>query len=174
MAEDWPEPLPKKLKARWGIDMGVTIKRKNASFVSDLLKRYASKKVIAVGYPVGEEGTGLKYPNGKEVLDVAVYNNFGTETIPRRDFFTPGGANAVEAVKPVYRQQVKKLNRGETSVETILETAGPFAQAQMQLAIRDLSEPENAPSTIAEKGSNNPLVDDGLLQQAMSHVVRDK
>jgi len=154
--------------------MGAKVTRKNPGWIDQLRRRYNNQKVLALGFPIGEPGTGLSYPDGTVLLDVAVYNNFGTETIPRRDFFTPGGANAVEAAKPIARAGVKKINRGEATPEEILKKVGPIAQAQMQLAIRDLKEPPNAPSTIAQKGSDNPLVDTGLLQQSVSHVVRDK
>ena len=34
--------------------------------------------------------------------------------------------------------------------------------------------PENAPSTIAKKGSSNPLIDTGEMRSKVSHEVKNK
>lgn len=92
--------------------------------------------------------------------------------IPARDFMTPGGVNAVAATEPIKAALIPALNRGKVTIEGILEHMGPFAQAGVQKAIADLKDPPNAPSTIRQKGSDNPLQDTGQLVQTVTYAVR--
>lgn len=154
--------------------MVATVKQRNPNYISKLLDRYKSNKTVAVGFPVGTESAGLSYPDGKPLLDVAVDNNFGTEVIPRRDFMGPGGALAVERSKPIAKAGVKAVNAGATSLTSVLETMGLVGATAIKQTIVDLREPANAISTITAKGSDNPLVDTGLLAGSAMHIVRDK
>ena len=148
--------------------------RTNKDYIKDLVKRYQNDVTLAAGIPVGSKSASIAYPDGTELLDVAVTNNFGTDKVPRRDYMTPGGQNAVKKTAPIAKQQVLRINMDEQTVEGALKIMGPVAQAEMSLAVRDLRTPPNAERTIAEKGSDNPLVDTGLLQQSQTWVVRRK
>ena len=159
--------------------MSVTVKQKNKGWLEALIKRRKSGKVVAVGFPADKVG-GLKYPDGKDgedgqsVLKVAGYNNFGTEHIPRRDFMTPGGANAIEKTKDIRKKIVQKVDKGSATIDSSIEEMGSVAVAQIQNAIRDLKDPPNDPKTIKQKQSSNPLIDTPLMILSVTYEVRDK
>ncbi len=156
--------------------MSVTIKQKNPNAIADVLKRYRNNKQLAVGYPIGTDGVSTKYPDGTPVLLVAAANNFGAPSrgIPARDFMDQGGVRALEKTGPIAAELVKQLNAGDITIDQLLETLGPVAVAEFQQTIIDISDPPNAPSTVEEKKSSNPLVDTGLMNQSLTHIVRNK
>lgn len=153
--------------------MAATIKQKNPGWLDRLKKRRKSSKIVAVGFPAGEAG-GLRYPDGTAVIDVATYNNFGTDKIPRRDFMTPGGQKANEATAGLRKDIVKRVDAGQGDIDQDWDKIGAVGAAQIQLTIRDLKDPPNAPSTIAQKGEDKPLQDNGLLIQSVTFEVRGK
>ena len=64
---------------------------------------------------------------------------------------------------------------GKFSTNTAMKVMGMKVQADVQQAITVLSSPANAPSTIAKKGSSNPLIDTGHMRQSVSHrLVKSK
>ena len=154
--------------------MTVQVVQSNSGWLERLKRRYESNQELVLGYPKGSESAGLSYPDGTELLTVAAVNNFGSRSqgIPARDFMSAGSTGAVEATSPIAEVLIPKLNEGTITKERILETLGPVAEAEFKKAITELDEPENAESTIKAKGSSNPLIDTGLLQQSFTHAVR--
>ena len=69
--------------------MSATVKQKNPGWLKDLTKRYREGGQVAIGFPAGTDATGLAYPDGTRVVDVAVINQFGA------DFVHPGGTRYV-------------------------------------------------------------------------------
>lgn len=155
--------------------MSVTIRQSNPDAVADLIRRYQNSKSLAIGYPIGTEGTSTNYPDGTPVLLVAAANNFGAPSrgIPARDFMDQGGVRALEKTRPITESLVPRLNEGSMSIDDILELLGPVAVAEFQQTVVDIKDPPNADRTVEEKGSSNPLVDTGLMGQAMTYIVRD-
>jgi hypothetical protein len=94
--------------------------------------------------------------------------------VPARDFMTQGGVRALEKTGPISAKLIKKLNAGEMTIDQILDVLGPVAVAEFQQTIIDINDPPNAPSTVRKKGSSNPLVDTGLMNQTLTHIVRGK
>ena len=156
--------------------MAAKIKQKNPGWLKKLQSRYKKSKVIAVGYPLGSEGASASYPDGTPLLLVAAANNFGAPSrgIPARDFMTQGGVRALEKTAPIMKSLVKNLNKGKMTVDDILEQMGPVAVAEFQQTIIDISDPANTDKTIELKGSSNPLVDTGLLNQTLTYVIRSE
>lgn len=154
--------------------MTVEIRQSNPGWLEALKSRYKDKSELAMGYPKGSESAGLSYPDGTELLTVAAANNYGVKSknIPARPFMTEGADPAIEKTAPIAERLMPKLNDGTITKEQLLKTMGPVAQAEFQKAITELDEPENAPETIRRKGSSNPLVDTGLLQQSFTYAVR--
>ena len=121
----------------------------------------------------GEVAVG--FPSGKaqgDVIDIAVWNHFGTRTIPARPFLD----NAMRDNRAAYRKAMKtsavELLRGETAMSVVLNKLGLFAQGHVQAEIAALQDPANAPSTIKAKGSSSPLIDTGRMRQAVTYEVR--
>ena len=60
-----------------------------------------------------------------------------------------------------------KIRLGETSLQTVLRTLGNKAQDDIKAEIVSLSTPPNSPLTIELKGSQNPLIDSGLMKDSV-------
>ena len=48
---------------------------------------------------------------------------------------------------------------------------GEFMKDRIQVSITTLRSPGNAPATIREKGSSNPLIDEGFLRNSVAWVI---
>lgn len=126
---------------------------------------------VHVGFPSGEAD--------QDVINRAIWNNFGTSTgIPERPFMQ----NAMRANRAAYRAMMKAEARaivldavkgagGAAAKRKALSRLGIRAQGDIQAEITTLQMPPNAPSTIKQKGSSNPLVDTGEMRSAVSFKI---
>jgi len=121
---------------------------------------------VKVGVPAGGANP---YPDGTDVIDVAVANEFGTETIPERSFLRSAIRENKGAYKKLNRKHLKKIRK--MTAEKALELLGTEAAGHVADKVNDVSTPPNAPSTRDRKGSENPLVDTGHLKQSITHEV---
>lgn len=132
-------------------------------------------KEVAVGYPRGKEGVGNPhYKSGASILQVAIWNNFGTENIPRRAFMELAAANMQPKYRKLLRDAVKRINAGEIKIETILKASGAMGEAEVRKAIDDGGWNPNSPETTARKGSEVPLIDSGDMRKYVTSVLREK
>lgn len=104
-----------------------------------------------------------------QVAEYAMYNEFGTETIPAR----PAIRNTADTMGDEWRDALGNLLWGGTDAETALATVGQQATEDVQEAIQGWTKPPNKPSTIARKwkGEDNPLVDQGDYQDAIAYQI---
>lgn len=139
--------------------------------LKDLAKRMTGPTKVLVGVPKGA-GT---YEDGLTLATVAAVNNFGSAdgTVPSRPFLVP----AIDKGSPQYRRlaelMLPKVMAGEMDMRVLLEQMGTLAEGHVKQEITDLRTPPNAASTIANKGSDNPLIDTGALRQSIRYVVDD-
>lgn len=158
---------------------GGSVKHRNPGYVSRLIDSFSSPPDIAIGFPVGK-ATSVQYPDGTPVVDVAVYNNYGTFNkdgsvhIPARPFLDIGGFRAVEQTKILRKKLFQMVRDGQITMEKAADIIGAKAAAVMKNTIRDFDDPPNAPATIRKKKSDNPLVDTGLMMQSVTWDVRKK
>lgn len=128
--------------------------------------------IVEVGFPAGETDS--------DVLERAVFNNFGTSRIPERPFMQ----GAMRANRTSYRSAMvagaKEIVRAAAAgkdpakvMRQVLRKLGIKAQGDIQEEITSLQSPPNAPSTIAQKGSSNPLIDSGELRASVTFKVKD-
>lgn len=148
-------------------------------FIEKIKRQYKEKFSIAVGFPAGKVGS-IQYPDGTPLIDVAVYNNYGTFNkdgtvhIPPRPFLDVGGLKAVEKTKALRIDLMRRVNEGQIPLEEAADIIGAKAASVVRLTIRNFSDPPNAESTIARKKSDNPLVDTGLLMKSVTWEIREK
>ena len=154
-----------------GDGMAVEFKRKDKDALKKVYERMGAigKREVAVGYPAGKASA---YPDGTAVAQVAAWNVFGTPRIPKRDFF----ALAKDDIKKEALEIMKLVAVAQTEEkqEVLMNLAGEAATSALKQAITDLDSPPNAPSTIARKGSSNPLIDTSHMRNSTTYVVRDK
>lgn len=126
---------------------------------------FSGPRRVKVGFPAGK--------TGGEILARATFNHFGTSTIPERPFIT----NAVRDNKGKYVRFLKAEGKGilidSTPPRLVLEKLGLMGQGDIQEEITNLSSPPNAPSTIRQKGSSNPLIDTGQMRGSVTYKVED-
>ena len=119
-----------------------------------------------------QEGTQHKSKEGElsDLVVIATANEFGTKRIPSRPFMR----NAMDKNQvTLFKTQLKMYSEvlaGTKNVRDALAVIGEVAVAKVKKEIRNLKFPPNAPSTIARKGSDNPLIDEGQLVQSITHV----
>lgn len=161
--------------------MTATTTQTNPNWLQRLQRRYSdAPKRVAYGYPKGTEAETVSYPDGTRVIDVAIWNEFGTERdgkqhIPPRPFLASTVDDVNKQCQPILDQSVVVLNEGNTErYDQLLDTAGSLAAGILKQRIIDLREPPNAPRTIKKKGSSNPLYDTGLLAQSATYKILDK
>jgi hypothetical protein len=139
--------------------------------LKELADRLNGNTRVLAGVP---KGAG-DYEDGLTIATVAAVNNFGSEDglIPERPFLGP----AIDKGAPQYRRlaelMLPKVMAGEMDMRILLEQMGQLAEGHIKKEITDLRVPANAASTIAAKGSDNPLIDTGALRQSIRYVIDD-
>lgn len=112
-----------------------------------------------------------KYPDGMHIAQVAFWNEFGTITAPSRPFFR----TTVKRQSPVWGDRLAKvLPAVGFDGQKALAILGQSARDDIENAIAQWATPPNAPSTVARKGFDKPLVDKGLMQRAVDFEVVGK
>ena len=159
--------------------MSITVKttQKNPGWVEKLKARMSkqSKREVAVGYPRGESGVGNPhYDTGASILEVAIWNNFGTSRIPPRPFMENSSAPLQEMWKKMCKDAQKRINAGEISEETVCKAAALKGESIIRNEIDAIMEPPNSPQTIKRKGSAKPLIDSGDMRKFVKGIVRNK
>ncbi|MDA8485851.1 hypothetical protein NNO07_22520 [Pseudomonas resinovorans] len=124
------------------------------------------------------KGAGLKagfletatYPEGTPVATVAAANEFGDPEIerPPRPFFR----NAIQEKSERWADGLGELIKSGNSAEQSLALTGEAIRNDIQESIRKFSDPPLAPSTIAQKGFEKPLIDSSVMINAVDYEVR--
>ena len=92
-------------------------------------------------------------------------------TIPERPFIRSTFDNEIDGMRDSIDKAKIKLVLGELDKESFLKRLGLFLQGKIVERIDRSKEwaAPNAPSTISQKGSDHPLVDEGRLRQSITH-----
>lgn len=88
-------------------------------------------------------------------------------TIPARPWLVPGVQSGTVEYLRVIEKGVKKGD----NLDMVLERVGIVATGKVQQYMTDLRSPPNAPSTIAKKGSSNPLISSGAMRASVTYSV---
>ena len=156
--------------------MSVKIKRKNPKAIENLLATWskAARLEVAVGFPVGTNGARMHPRAEMPNYQLAAILQFGSVTrgIPARDFMGLGADYSIKAIRPILENAVPAINRNSANIPIVLKQVANTAQDEYKSAMTNLKTPANAPSTIEQKGSANPLIDEGDLQGSVTAVVR--
>ncbi len=124
---------------------------------------------VMVGVPAGkteEDGTSLAL--------VAAVNEFGSQDghVPERSFLRAGIRENLAEFKRMNEVTLKALANGRTTEGHALGLLGELAKSKVQDKIGRGPFTPNAPSTIAKKKSEKPLVDSGNLRQSITYEIR--
>lgn len=117
---------------------------------------------------------GVRGGGDSELVIIAASNEFGAPSVnvPERSYLR----STVDEKRADYAAALTRIVRDEVDGKRVarlgLERLGAKAAGDVQRKIVALRDPPNAPSTIAAKGSSNPLIDTGRLRQSIDWVVR--
>lgn len=125
---------------------------------------------------IGILGESAQETDGSDfrLVDVAVVNEFGSKDghIPER----PAHRETYETNKANVKQQASKaaaaIMMGHLLEQQGLNRLGLWYTGVLKQGIIGWHEPPNAPSTIAKKGADNPLIDTGRMVNSIQHEVR--
>ena len=115
-----------------------------------------------------------KYPDGTPIAAVAAWNEYGTERngqqhVPERPFFRNAIRGAPDELLEVIKEKIDP--RTMAFDEKVAGAVGQVMVGRVQKSITTLRDPPNAPSTIAGKGSSNPLINNGDMRKAATYRV---
>lgn len=133
--------------------------------LAGLAEKLGEGKVLRVGFLEGET-----YPDGTNVAQVAFWNEYGTIKSPPRPFFR----QMIAAKSPGWGAALgKNLIATSYNADAALKRVGGGIKDQLTKSIVDFSSPNNAESTIAKKGFDNPLIDSGQMQRAVDFDIKE-
>lgn len=154
------------------------IQQKNPDWIKNLTMRLKEqdKMEIAVGFPVGAEGIGQPhYPTGASIIDVAIWNEFGTSGgIPPRPFMKNAGPQLQENFKRQMQAAQPRINSGDLDVATAYNAIALESEGIIRTSIDTGGYAPNHTQTIKRKGSATPLIDTGAMRAAATSKVRNK
>ena len=125
------------------------------------IKRLTSDKTVLVGI---HEDAGATDGGDLTMAQLGAIQHFGTQTIPARPWLDVG-------VKSGTQDYLEVIQNHSDDIDNALEIIGQIAVGKVQQYMTDLQSPANAPSTIARKGSSNPLIDTGALRQSVTYSI---
>ena len=134
--------------------------------MAELARKLGRPATLKVGF-LGN----ATYPDGKPVAMIAAINEYGAPSRgqPPRPFFRRM-INAKQGEWPAAIAGV--LQAQGNDVEKALDIAGAAIAGQLRQSIVDLVDPPLAPSTIARKGHDKPLVDTSHMLKSVDHEVK--
>lgn len=140
------------------------------------------KKILAQMKALGQKRVNVGIHNdagihdesqGMTIAAIAYINEYGTRDgrIPPR----PAHSNAFDDNKASLDNLINRLTKGvsegKLTAQKAAEILGQTHEDNVKQSITNLRTPENAPYTIAQKGSSNPLIDTGQTRNSVRYVV---
>lgn len=159
-------------KSKGGVN--VQFKRVNPTWAKALSKHVKGLcgNEVAVGFPLGSKAASVTYPNGASVLQVAMWNEFGTRKIPARDFMGQAAEVIKKDLNGTMASLVKKAQQGKVSAREVYAKCALFGETAIKDTITNGNFAPNAPFTVEMKESDRPLIDTGQMRASVASVVR--
>lgn len=111
---------------------------------------------------------------GDTVLDIAIANEFGTETIPQRSFIRAWFDENRTKNKEAIKRMLQSVIGGKRTRTQAFELLGQAFVGQIQRKIAQGISPPNSPATVAWKGSSKPLINTGQLRTSITYAIDGK
>jgi len=146
-----------------------------------------AKLQVRVGY---QRGGDSDPESGADIVDIAAWNELGTEHIPSRPFLRQSVDKNRKLITAGCREQIGKLVEGKATTRDVLEELGKMQIDLIRREIRTGGFAPNAPITVhggwmrnqksgkpfyvKGKKSDTPLIDTGRLRSAIQFVIEAK
>ena len=108
------------------------------------------------------------------VADIATFHEFGTSTVPQRSFIRAWYDERQEFIAATLQSQMKLVVAGKITGEVAAERIALAFEGDVKKRISRGIPPPLQPETIARKGSSKPLIDTGMLRNAVRGRVEVK
>ena len=136
--------------------------------LANIAKRLDGASELRVGFL-----EGATYPDGTPVATVAATNEFGRpdKGQPPRPFFR----TMIDENSPNWGRQIGKLlkaNGGDS--EAALDAMGSVIKGQLQRSINQFTSPPLAPSTVAAKGFDKPLISTAHMIKSIDYEIAER
>jgi hypothetical protein len=136
-----------------------------------LVRRVYGVKAPTIKVGILSSDGEKKYEDAVTVLEVAVWNEFGTDQTPERSFIRAWFDENEGRLREAMRRMMVSVVAGKRTKEQALEILAQRCVGEIQKRIAAGINPPNAESTIERKGSDKPLVDTGQLRSSISYRV---
>lgn len=132
--------------------------------LAGLAEKLAAGKTLRVGFL-----ETAKYPDGTNVAQVAFWNEYGTKNAPPRPFFR----QTIAAKSSGWGSALgKNLTATRYDTDKAMALVGTGIKDQITRSIVEFQSPGNAPSTIAAKGFDKPLIHSGDMSRSVDFDVK--
>jgi hypothetical protein len=129
---------------------------------SEVLVGIPAEKTQRAGEPINNAALMFVHTHGSPLRN-----------IPPRPVLEPAIEKNSELITPHLAESAKAVMDGRPdAAERELQRAGTIASNAVKRYFTEGNLAPNAPSTIARKGSDRPLIDTGALRRAVTFVVR--
>lgn len=102
---------------------------------------------------------------------ITIRKEKGSIVIPERSFLRSTFDDKNQEWFKFMKKHLEQVIQGRMDAKTLCERLGARIVRDVQKKITELNDPANAPSTIAQKGSSNPLIDSGGLRKRVTYKV---
>ena len=130
-------------------------------------------KLLGLEVQVGFQAGDATYDSGADICEIAAYNEFGGSDRPARPFMRQSFENHESELKAACDQVNKAIGKGDTA-ETALKKLGVTAKGLVQDEIVEGGFAPNAPSTIAKKESDTPLIDTATMRGSVNYQIKPR
>lgn len=134
-----------------------------------------SKQDLLIGVPqekTQREGNERSITNA-ELMFIHT-NGSPARNIPKRPTIEPTIDENKAKITEKFKNAVNKILQNKGDGKDDLEKLGLWIVNKVKARFGSDELAENAPSTIAKKGSDRPLIDTGQLRNSVTYVIRNK
>ncbi|MEX4662720.1 hypothetical protein MY639_00375 [Haemophilus influenzae] len=113
---------------------------------------------------------GVHSESGENLVDIGIWNEYGTAHIPSRPFIRQTFEDNQQAVAQYLGRVVENVAKGDDLVQE-LSKLGQWYQDKQKKTLKSYPWTPNAPSTCKRKKSSKPLVDTSQLVNSIRYKV---
>lgn len=147
-------------------DIEVKINNKGLEQELTLMQKFANASV-KIGI---QSDAGQHKESEADVVDIAIWNEFGTEKTPSRPFIRQCFADHQGLVEQHLQRIVLSVTKG-SDLRLELARLGQWYEGKQKQTLRNYPWKANRKSTIRRKKSSKPLIDTGQLVNSIRYQV---
>ncbi|MFZ7222718.1 hypothetical protein [Avibacterium avium] len=147
-------------------DVEVKINNKGLEQELTLMQKFANASV-KIGI---QSDAGQHKESGADVVDIAIWNEFGTEKTPSRPFIRQCFAEHQGLVEQHLQRIVLSVTKG-SDLRRELARLGQWYEGKQKHTLRHYPWKSNSKATVKRKKSSKPLIDTAQLVNSIRYQV---